>query len=70
MGAKGAAMRTTTLAIACFVALAGFVAAPAAVASDAPTATCTLSYPATCTAHADDVRVNCSGVGSVPECRP
>jgi hypothetical protein len=62
-------MRTTTFAIACLVALAGLAAVPVALADDAPSATCTLSYPATCTVRADGVRVTCSGVGAVPECR-
>lgn len=56
------------MTMACLLALVGAAAPLATVAADAPAGTCTLSYPATCTVRADDVRVTCSGVGAVPEC--
>ena len=58
--------RRCVLALA-LVTLVAFAAAP--VAAGADNAWCTGSYPAECQATVGDVKVACTGVGEVPDCR-
>lgn len=62
-------MRTAIVLVAALTVFASVaLLAPAAVA-DTPQGTCTLSYPGTCTVSYEGVRVSCSGVGAVPDCK-
>lgn len=65
MAAAPGAMKRSLVALA-LVALVLVVAVPAG--ADAP-AVCTLSYPAECQATVEGVKVHCTGVGQVPDCR-
>ena len=62
-------MSRTAWIVAALALTAAFVAAAPAAGADGDDAACTLSYPATCQATVGDVRVACSGVGAVPDCR-
>lgn len=61
-------MRTTTILVATLALFAGIALVAPAATADAPQVQCTLSYPGTCTAAYEDVRVKCGGVGAVPNC--
>lgn len=69
-GGRMLSNHAATVVVATLLALTAIaVMAPTAAADHIPDAHCTLSYPGTCTVSWNGVRVICSGIGDVPDCR-